>query len=509
MSSPEPPSAPPAPAAANGLRSRAAAAMLTLGLLLLLPYLAPRVWPRLGQVGGLARLQLLTPLAPGKGLVLAKGPADEARVGEAELHPTTPDQAERLALPERVALPPEAEPLIARGDAGEGSPRPIEDPSGHALDAFYRALRATERGSPGAERSVTRVCFWGDSNVAGDLVSGVLRRKLQSRFGDAGHGFVLLAGPTEWDFANDVWRFASNAWSISRIPGPLAADGLYGLGGTSFRSRGPAAYARIATAKSGSFGRSVSRFSVDYLAYPEGAGLQVLIDGAERELIDTRADEPKAVVRGYDVPDGAHELELRAQGVGARVFGVFLDRTGPGVTVDALGVTSAKIRYLARIERDHWHGQLHMRAPALAIFNFGVNESREGEQQFGIDEYERTAKEVLSDARAALPESSCLVVSPNDIAWKTPKGDRLSLEIVPKLAAAQRRVAAEVGCAYWDMFEAMGGTGAMGRWVGKGLGRPDMLHPTSAGAEVLGEWLYRALMDGYQAFAASPHAPGG
>jgi len=75
---------------------------------------------------------------------------------------------------------------------------------------------------------------------------------------------------------------------------------------------------------------------------------------------------------------------------------------------------------------------------------------------------------------------------------------------VPKLAAAQRKIAAEVGCAYWDMYEAMGGAGAMGRWVAKGLGRPDMLHPTSAGAEVLGNWLYLALIEGYQAFVGRP-----
>jgi hypothetical protein len=102
--------------------------------------------------------------------------------------------------------------------------------------------------------------------------------------------------------------------------------------------------------------------------------------------------------------------------------------------------------------------------------------------------------------RQALPDSSCLLVSPNDIAWKTPKGDRLSLGFVPKLAEAQRRVAAQVGCAYWSMYEAMGGSGSMGRWVERGLAKPDMLHPTAQGAHLLGGWLYRALLDGYEAY---------
>jgi len=470
--------------------------MATLGLLVLLPY----VTPGLARVRGLDRLRLLSPLGPGQGLMLAAAPADDApRVGEVELRAPAAEQSERLALPETVSLPAEAAALFGSRADRERSPRAIEDPSGHALDSFFQALGRVERQEPGA---IGRICFWGDSNVAGDLVSGVLRRKMQAHFGDAGHGFVLLAGPTEWDFANDVWRFASNAWSISRIPGPLAADGLYGLGGVSFRARGAAAYARVATAKSGSLGRNVSRFVVDYLEYPEGADLEVRIDGQSRETLPTHADEPKAVLRSYEVADGEHELELRALGTGTRVFGVFLDRDHPGVVLDALGVTSAKIRHLGRIEPHHFHEQLRWRHPALMVFNFGVNECREGERQFGLEEYERTTREVLSDIRAALPDSSCLVISPNDIAWKTAKGDRLSNDMVPKLAASQRKVAAEVGCAFWDMYQAMGGPGAMDKWISRQLGRPDMLHPTAAGAEVLGNWLYLALMDRYDEFKA-------
>jgi hypothetical protein len=47
------------------------------------------------------------------------------------------------------------------------------------------------------------------------------------------------------------------------------------------------------------------------------------------------------------------------------------------------------------------------------------------------------------------------------------------------------------------MYQAMGGEGAMGKWVGKGLARPDMLHPTAAGADLLGGWLANALLARY------------
>jgi hypothetical protein len=55
----------------------------------------------------------------------------------------------------------------------------------------------------------------------------------------------------------------------------------------------------------------------------------------------------------------------------------------------------------------------------------------------------------------------------------------------------------------------MGGLGSMGTWVQRGLGGADLTHPSSAGAEVLGNWIYLALMEGYEAFATRPPEPPG
>lgn len=64
--------------------------------------------------------------------------------------------------------------------------------------------------------------------------------------------------------------------------------------------------------------------------------------------------------------------------------------------------------------------------------------------------------DAIAAVRRALPDSSCLLVSPNDLSWKTTSGVYSSKAVVPKLAAIQRRVAAAQGCAFWDLFEAMG-----------------------------------------------------
>ncbi|MBC8070888.1 MAG: hypothetical protein IAG13_21350, partial [Deltaproteobacteria bacterium] len=70
--------------------------------------------------------------------------------------------------------------------------QPIELGSPTALDGFFARLARTDAGY---EHAVTRVVHWGDSVVAADHITSSVRAKMQQRFGDAGHGFHLLAKP--------------------------------------------------------------------------------------------------------------------------------------------------------------------------------------------------------------------------------------------------------------------------------------------------------------------------
>lgn len=471
----------------NGLVSPTAIAIASFALLVAVPYLVP----------GLGRLRLLAPLPEGEGLVMVPRPAQTAAVGETELRIETTEQAE-LQQPEEPAIPPAAAEIVpTAAQGGERAPRSIEDPGGRALDAFYGALAAAERKDPGA---IARISYFGDSIVASDFVTATLRRKLQRRFGDAGHGFMLMANAWPGYFHNDVTRFAAPGWQVSRVVGPFAEDGLYGLGGVSFRSQGAGVFSRFATAKEGSFGKSVSRFVVDYLEHPGGGRMEIKIDGATREVIDTGAAAARSALKVYAVPDGPHELEVRALGPNVRAFGVWMERDEPGVVLDAIGIQGCRVRFLDKSDDAHFAEQLRARDPALTVFQFGMNESEDGEL-YPLDQYEITMKAVLEQVRAALPKASCLLVGPMDRADR--RGDTFrSRPVIPKLAAIQRKVAGEVGCGYWDTFGAMGGTGSMGVWVQRGLGGADLAHPSSAGAEVLGRWVYLALMEGYESWKA-------
>jgi lysophospholipase L1-like esterase len=386
--------------------------------------------------------------------------------------------------------------------------RPIEDPSGHAMDAFYASLATTDSGKAAA---ITRVAHYGDSLIVSDFMSSTLRRRFQARFGDAGHGFMLLAKPWAWYFHQDVSYWSSDGWRTNRIVNPRIQDELYGYGGASFRSADGGTKASFGTAKSiagadpknekEAFGRRASRFQVHYLEQPDGGSFDVLVDTKKVQTISTKLPAgaaKKLAVATIDVDDGEHNFEVRVVGgAEVRAFGAILEREVPGVVWDALGVNGARARLLDVIDHAHWAESLRMRGPNMVILQYGTNESED--TGFPMDKYESTLEGVLKQVREALPEASCLVLSTMDRAGHG-LGGMETRPIIVKLNEAQRKVAFKAGCAFWDTYLAMGGSGSMGRWyrANPRLGGGDLTHPTMAGATVLGDMLYSALMQGYE-----------
>ncbi len=421
---------------------------------------------------------------------------EPAAVGEAELTTESEGSAELAPADEKPAA---AAALASEREALLDKPPKVElvDSSGRSLTSFFRALDRTRHKLPGA---ITRITHFGDSIVASDYVSSTLRRRFQEHFGDAGHGFTLIANAWPAYFHNDVERYATAGWKVSRVVGPLSADGFYGLGCVSFSAE-KNVLARFGSAKKGDYGRNVSRFVISYLESPNGGSFEVSLDGKALGLVDTRADAKRSAFHEVRAPDGAHELTLLTKHGVSRLFGVILERDGPGVVLDAIGIQGARIRFLDKQDDAHWAEQLRARNPNLLIYEFGANESADG-LLYPMRDYHRTMREVIEQGRRALPDSSCLIIGAMDRATKN--GDELkSVGVIPLIVEEQRRVADEVGCAFFDTYVAMGGRGSMPRWVRRGLGHADLTHPTSIGSDMIGTWIYRALMKRYGEFLAT------
>jgi hypothetical protein len=66
----------------------------------------------------------------------------------------------------------------------------------------------------------------------------------------------------------------------------------------------------------------------------------------------------------------------------------------------------------------------------------------------------------------------------------------------------QARVAMDMGCAFFNTFEAMGGAGTMAKWYTQQprMVTADFMHPLPAGAKIVGGLLNTAICDGFEKF---------
>lgn len=364
---------------------------------------------------------------------------------------------------------------------------------GCGMAHFYAALARTERKQPGA---ITRISHFGDSPISGDLISGEARTLLQEKFGDSGHGFILIAKP--WDFYyHEGVSMEGKGWKVNSPVLPGGGGGDSGLGGASFTAVSPSAFSSIHTMKKGE-GSAVSRFDIFYRAQPHGGSFLAEVDKEEPQVFSTQAEAKRSAVVSISVEDGGHTLKLSPQGDGpVTLYGVALERNSPGVVYDTLGLLGGTVHHLTLLHEDAWTEDLQNRKPDLVILNFGTNESNYGYLPYG--EYIHNYSVVIQRIRKALPGASILIMAPMDRAVRDDDGNIVTIPSIPTLVAAQRRVARAEGVAFFNTFVAMGGMGTMARWYDEKprLVTGDFTHPTFIGAQQLGTLLVNALLKGF------------
>lgn len=398
----------------------------------------------------------------------------------------TPEQL--LAFERRLtaAEPPQAQPQ-PHLKAGPRLPNPILDEQ-RQMDSFYAALYRAEGGE-----GIVKILHYGDSPVTADLITADVRMLLQSRFGDAGHGFCLIAKPWAWYHHQGI-DIRGDGWSIDPAMQPSIRDGMFGLGGVAFRGwAGAWTRIRVRQAHAG--------IEIAFLHQPEGGEFEVLAGSQLLGVVQTGAAVASSGFSAFPLPENAREVVIRVRSGQVRLFGLLWRSGRPGVMYHSLGVNGAYVSMLARLfSEEHWREQLRHYQPDLVIVNYGTNESMYPPYVEKASARELT--EAIRRIRAAVPQASILVMSPMDRGQRIEGGRIGTPAAIPRLVAIQQKVAQDNGCAFFNTFAAMGGEGTMGRWheaVPRLVGA-DFIHPMPAGARLIADLLYRALLDGYSRY---------
>ena len=443
----------------NVLRNTAVLALLVLGALLLL-----HVLPAF-DVGGhrLRRVDLLADVRP---------------------LPPPATAADSLLPP-----PPRVKPAFADScPPGMTCIEDYGDSSGRGMAAFYRALDE-------AVRRPVRIAYFGDSFIEGDILTADLRALLQARYGGCGVGYVDITSPIK-DFRptvrHDFAGWDSHAWTDSthfdrRLQG---LSGRYFLprAGAYVELRGRADYAdRLDTCRRAGI----------FFANRGPATLGVRVNGGEKL---TRRFPSSRRLQAASVDGRIGRVRWTVEQADSAVFyGLFLDDVR-GIALDNFSLRASSGLSLRTIPENMLRAFGELRPYDLIVLQYGLNIATE--QGRNYDRYVAGMRTTIDHLKAAFPTASILLVGVGDRDLRGEDGRMQTMPGIRHLLRYQQNLAADNGLAFWNLFEAMGGSGSMATLVEADppMANWDYTHINFRGGKHLAALLYEALTKGKEQF---------
>jgi lysophospholipase L1-like esterase len=367
------------------------------------------------------------------------------------------------------------------------------------IDSFVLSLRSLET----QHARKVHVLHFGDSHIASDTESSVVRSYLQNLFGDAGPGLELPWGGPRLSNLNITY---GNTYGWQRFhPTYNSPVEDTGLSLSYIEAESPNQSAWIEA--------TGSEFRVYFLAQPEGGEAEFLLDGMSLGQQRMSASFPQVEVARFQAPgpDAPHRFEIRTLEYGrVRILGVSVEKAAPGVIYSAMGLVGARAEYLLKCREETFEAQISAEQPDLIILGYGTNET--SGSYLDENAYETALTTIISRLHRAAPSALVILLTPPDRGDSRPGQAQRIQRILQEVMAAQREVAGREGVVLMDLHAAMGGAGSAERWatMQPPRARPDMTHFTNEGYSLLGRYIVGGIMKlyGSGADAADSSPPG-
>ena len=365
-----------------------------------------------------------------------------------------------------------------------------------ALNGVFEALSRVEAGGAPAPVHILQI---GDSHTAGDRITGKLRAALQARFGDGGRG-VLPPGVPYEGYAPLQVEVTASGWTTTLAP--LAGNAGYVRAGVGLTG------VQAITVQPG----NTLTLRLDTLS---PALVRIELCGTGPGRLQVAADEETWTMAFDDGacrsvrPDRIHrQVELRALDGALSLHAVRLTSGPGGVELSNLGVVGATLRDLAARDQRVVARELAAWRPALIILAFGTNEGFDD----GLDArtYEALLRGQIVRLRRLAPGASLMILGAPDalrngvVNGCSADGRRSPPPSLAVVRDVQRRVAADMGVAFWDWHGRMGGDCSADRLAMRGepFMLRDRVHFNTAGSDWIGGVLHADLMTAYAAWSA-------
>lgn len=177
------------------------------------------------------------------------------------------------------------------------------------------------------------------------------------------------------------------------------------------------------------------------------------------------------------------------------LFGLSLENDDQGLVYHAVGANGASTKSYLRAELFEQH--LVPVKPDLVIFCIGINDAFDS--NFCPRCYQENYEALIAKFKRVNPECEFLFVTNSDSYIRR----RYPNKRVYQAKQVMVNLAKQYHSGLWDLFEVMGGLGSIKLWEQEGLAKRDKIHFTTEGYKLIGDFMFAALMQQYDAYLKS------
>lgn len=353
----------------------------------------------------------------------------------------------------------------------------IEDYSqdGSALARFRNAL--AESGT----RPV-RIAVIGDSYIEGDIFTQDIRALLQERYGGSGVGY--MAAFSNFPGFRQSVNQSGTGWTEHDIR-KSGSDPIRPLSGIYFTGSAGAKAAFKGTHRP-AHTDSWSRSMVAFIAPAAG---HITLGGADGQtsVYDVAASPD---IQMLTVDGTTAEFSVKSDIEGLKVLGIWLE-TPIGVVLDCMSMRGNSGISHRQLSADIARQMRRWVDYDLIILEFGINALSSAQSEYSA--YANAMVAAVNTVRSCYPQADILLLGIGDRGQK--QGSAVaSISTAPAMVKAQRDIARRTGIAFWDMRQAMGGSGAAVDWHKRGLVNADYIHLNHKGGKELASVFVNSLI---------------
>lgn len=354
-----------------------------------------------------------------------------------------------------------------------------------------------------------RILHYGDSQIEEDRMSSYIRSRLQKQFGGSGIG--LRPAVSLYGFQLSLRHYASDNWTRYTAFGnnnPDIDHNRYGVlasfarftpykGSIQPDTNSFKAWIQLTeTGKSKSLTGRYNQCQIYYGNCTEPVMYQLYVDGL---LYDADFLLPSTSVskQSWQFKRTPSDLKIEFSGYQSPDFYCIALDADRGIAVDNIPMRGSSGLVFTGIDQTLLKDMYKALNVRMIILQFGGNAVPYISSNFRW--YEKRFTSQLQMLKKLCPGVSIIVIGVSDMSTKE-KDKIVSYPNLENIRDALKNATFKAGCAYWDMYEAMGGANSMPSWVNAEppLASSDFVHFNSRGARIIAEMFYNALIYEYK-----------